>query len=70
MLSKTNAIAAEDEINSLKKQLEQSQSDLNETLNGRDALKQLNTKLESENSILMQDTIRLKTALNEINSQM
>ncbi len=54
----------------MKKQLEQSQMNLNETLIGRDALKQLNLKLESENSILMQETIRLKAALNEMNSQM
>jgi hypothetical protein len=54
----------------VKSKLQQSQTALSEVSIERDNLKEVNKKLESENSILMQDTIRLKMSLNEKQSQM
>ena len=54
----------------LKHKLQQSQQALNELTIERDNLKDVNKKLDSENSILMQETVRLKMVINEKNSQM
>lgn len=62
--------AQNDILHTLKNKLQQSLSNLNEVTIERDSLKETNKKLDSENSILMQDTIRLKLAINEKNSQM
>ena len=54
----------------VKLKLQQTQNTLEETTEERDSLKEANKKLESENTILMQDTMRLKLNLSEKNSQM
>ncbi len=59
-----------DLLQTLKSKLQQAQTSLSETTIERDDLKEINKKLESENSILMQDTIRLKLIINEKTSQM
>lgn len=57
-------------VHALRSKLQQSQQSLNEITIERDNLKEINKKLDSENSILMQDTARLKMIINEKNSQM
>lgn len=57
-------------VHTLRSKLQQSQQSLNEITIERDNLKEVNKKLDSENSILMQDTVRLKMVINEKNSQM
>ena len=59
-----------DLLQTLKGKLQQAQTLLSETTIERDNLKEINKKLDSENSILMQDTIRLKLIINEKTSQM
>ncbi len=59
-----------DLLQTLKGKLQQAQTALSETTIERDNLKEINKKLDSENSILMQDTIRLKLIINEKTSQM
>lgn len=57
-------------LHSLKTKLQQSQISLNETSIDRDKLKEINRKLDSENSILLQETSRLKLIISEKTSQM
>jgi hypothetical protein len=59
-----------DLLQTLKGKLQQAHTALSETTIERDNLKEINKKLDSENSILMQDTIRLKLIINEKTSQM
>lgn len=60
----------QNDLKTLKNKLQQSLTNLSEITIERDSLKEVNKKLESENSILMQDTIRLKLVINEKTSQM
>ena len=59
-----------DMIQTLRNKLQNSQTALYEASIEKGNLKEVNTKLESENSILMQDTLRLKLTINEKTSQM
>ena len=57
-------------LHSLRTKLQQSQISLNQTSIERDKLKETNRKLDSENSILLQETSRLKLIISEKTSQM
>lgn len=59
-----------DMLQILKDKLKSLQSTLDQTVKERDGLKESNKKLESENSILIQEMQRLKANLNERNSQL
>lgn len=58
-----------DMIQMLKTKLEQTQSSLEEAIKERNKLKEMNKKLESENSILLQDVSKLKVSLSEKSAQ-
>lgn len=68
--NKSNDQGQDELVHTLRTKLQQSQQALNEVTIERDNLKETNKKLDSENSILMQDTVRLKMVINEKNSQM
>jgi hypothetical protein len=58
---------SKDILQTLKTKLQFSQTSLEDSNRDRERLKDSNKKLESENSILMQDLVRLKSTLNEKN---